>query len=422
MSGIRVLVLTPHYLPDGGPSARLFATLCEELAKRGHSVSVVAATPHYPSGRVPTEYRGLRVQRERRNGVRIAWIPVPSVNRRNLWFRLVQSLCFQLGALVVGSRAQYDVIVSSNPALQTGLPFLGLGALRGKPAVFSVHDVYPDVVRELGLFRQGPLVSGIKGLERLCLSKSDFVRILSSSFGTRMRALGVPDSKLVLVYDWVDTDLIKPLPRDNAFAREHGLTDCFVIQYAGNLGLTQGLEHLLLAAQVLQEERDIRFAIVGDGAARADLVAQASRLALRNVSFIPLQPHERLPEVLATADVSVVSLKRGLGAGSLPSKALSILASGRPLLASIDEGTDLQRIVQASNAGVWVPPGSPTAIADAVLALKRDSSLREDLARNGRRYALENHSIQSAADRFEQLLRMAVSNRAAAKQASAHHH
>lgn len=403
-------MVTLLYMPDGGPSAPLYGMLCEELAQRGHQVSVIAAVPHYLSGTVPSQFRGKWIQPSYEHGVRVIRIRVPSVQRTDLKKRAVQFIGFQLGAMLAGLRQDYDVLLISNPALEVWLPFILLSVLRCKPAVFSVHDVYPDVGVSLGIFRSKLIVSVVGYLERFCLDRSSKVRILSESFIKPLRSLGVTDDKMELVYDWVDTDLIKPLPKDNNFAREHQLVNHFVVLYAGNIGLSQGLEQVLAVAELLQDQEEIKFVLVGDGAGRAPLMTEASRLNLGNVRFLPFQPRNRLPEVLATADVSLVTLKKGVGAASLPSKSFSILASGRPILASVDEGSDTWNLVKRSQAGICVPPEDPGAIARAILELKNDERLRNNFGKKGRDYALQYHSPQAAAVKFEQLLLAALAS------------
>ncbi len=408
---MRILVVTLLYMPDGGPSAPLYGMLCEELAQRGHEVSVIAAVPHYPTGTVPAQFRGKWIQTSDEHGVRVIRIRVPSVQRADLKKRAVQFIGFQLGASLAALMQDYEVLLFGNPALEVWLPFTLLSVLRRKPAVFSVHDVYPDVGVGLGIFRGKSIVSVVGYLERFCLSRSNRVRILSESFVRPLRSLGVSDDKMVLVYDWVDTDLIKPLPKDNTFALEHQLVNHFVVLYAGNIGLSQGLEQVLAAAESLQDHKEIKFVLVGDGAGRKALMAQAIERNLENVQFLPLQPRHRLPEVLATADVSLITLKKGIGAASLPSKSFSILASGRPILASVDEGSDTWNLVKRSQAGVCVPPEDPGAMARAIVDLKNDARLRKDFGKKGRDYALQYHSPQAAAEKFEQLLLAALAGR-----------
>jgi len=265
-------------------------------------------------------FRGERYGARQRAVVEVIRVPLPSLNRANLAKRFLQFACYHFGAAWAGLGEQYDVTLVGGPGLQLWLPFVLLVVLRRKPAVFSVHDVYPDVGVALGNFPPPAGNSGCGERGALLLSHSFVVRILSNSFRPGLRALGVPDAKMVLVYDWVDTELVHPMPRDNAFAREYNLADRFVVLYAGNLGLSQGLEHVLAAAEHLVDHPDVRFVFVGDGAGRERLKAEAEGRQLRNVQFLPFQSRDRLPEVLASAGVSLVILRRGIGRDSLPSK------------------------------------------------------------------------------------------------------
>ena len=406
---MRLLVVTMFYPPDGGPSAPLFGMLCETLVRRGMDVTVIAATPHYPSGLVPKEFRRGWITRSEVNGVRLLRVRVPSFDRSNLRHRALQFLCFQIGAVVAGFSGRYDAALFSNPALDVWLPFAVHVVLRRTPAVFSIADVYPDVGVTLGIFRHPLVIAAVAALERFCLKHSASVRVISESFMPAMRRLGVPESKIALIYDYADTALIMPLSRANAFAAEAGLDGRFVVLYAGNIGLSQGLENVLEAADRLRSHPDILFVFAGDGAGRAALVAEAKRRNLDNVRFLPSQPRSRLPELLASADIGLVSLKKGVGVQSLPNKTLSLLSCGRPLLASVDESSATAALVRRSGAGLCVPPEDPVRLAESILALKQAPGRREEMGRNGRRHAERHHSPDRAAALFEGLFRAAVS-------------
>jgi len=399
------------YAPDLGPSAPLFTLLCEGLVRRGHKVTAIAMVPNYPSGRVSPAFRGKWIWRSRENGVDVIRVGVPSVNRSKLGRRFLQFACYQIGATWASLGQKCDVVLAANPSLTVWLPFAWMVMFRRRPAVFSVHDVYPDVGVKLGVFRNKLVIAAVRGLEKFCLDRSLMVQIISKSFKPELRALGVSDDKMALVYDWVDTDLVHPMPCDNPFAREHNLTGKFVVLYAGNLGLSQGLEHVLTAAGQLAGHGDIRFLFVGDGTGRERLETEAKRRQLGNVQFLPFQPRDRLAEVLGSADVSLVILKRGIGTSSLPSKTFSIFASGRPVIVSLDEGSETWNLVETAEAGLCVPPENPSALAEAILTLKRDRGLCERLGSNGRVWAEQHHSPRSAARQFEELLLAAISSR-----------
>jgi colanic acid biosynthesis glycosyl transferase WcaI len=234
------------------------------------------------------------------------------------------------------------------------------------------------------------------------------VRILSESFKPGLLCLGIPEAKMSLVYDWVDTDLIRPLPHANEFSQEYNIADRFVVLYAGNIGLSQGLEHILTAAEMLSDQPEIRFVFVGEGSGRELLQTRASEQQLTNIQFIPFQPRDRLPDVLASADVSLVILRQGIGTASLPSKVFSIMASGRPMIVSVDEESETCKLVKKAQAGITVPPENPDKLVEAILTLKRDKELCHFLGQNGRKWAEQNHSPQNAVVQFEELLQNAV--------------
>lgn len=401
---MHILIITPFYAPDIGPSAPLFTQLGSALVQHGHQVTVVAAVPHYTSGMVPPDFRGRFQYRSVENGVEIIRVAVPSVNRSNFRNRLFQFICFQVGALIASLSLKYDAAIITNPALETWLPLTWHTVFRRKPVVFSVFDVYPDVGIKLGVFRSTAVINMVSALERSCLRHSAVVQIISENFKPGLRALGVDDSKMDLIDVWVDTEFIRPLPRNNDFSRQHGLTGKFIVLYAGNLGLSQGLENVLSAAKILADQEDIRFVFVGDGSERENLQSKASQLNLSNVQFLPFQPRERLPEILALADISLVVLRRGIGVESLPSKTFSALASARPILASVEEESELCKLIQNAQAGICIPPENPALIAQKIMLLKNDPGLCSTYGLNGRNYVEQNNSVKTAAQKFEQLL------------------
>jgi colanic acid biosynthesis glycosyl transferase WcaI len=405
---MKILVIGTLYEPDLGPSAPLFSMLCKELVKLGHQVTVISAVPHYPTGRVTEKFRGKWLWRTVEEGVKVLRVGLPSVKRENLVQRFFQYLCFQFGATLAGLNLEYDVVLAANPFLTVWLPFFILGTMRRKPILYSVNDVYPDVGIALGIFRGKLVINIVAALEGYCLRHASIVHIISDSFRPRLHALGVPDEKMFLVYIWVNCELIRPESHNNAFAQEHHLEDKFVVLYAGNLGLSQGLGHILAAAEQMSNHEKLHFVFVGDGVNRDALIKETTKRHLNNIQFIPFQPRERLSEVLATADVSLVTLRSGLGMDSLPSKIFSILASGRPILLSVDEECESWRLIEQARAGLCIPPESPSKLVQTIHTFLENRDLCKRLGRNGRLWAEQYHSPQSAARSFESMLRKAI--------------
>jgi colanic acid biosynthesis glycosyl transferase WcaI len=401
---MRILLVTPYYMPDLGPSAPLLTMLSHDLVARGHTVTTLVAVPHFPSGHVASEHRVGLWRWSKENGVQICRVRIPSGDRANLGHRLWTFIVFQILTTLVGLRQSYDVALITNPALETWLPFFSLVGLRRKPAIWAVWDVYPDVGVRLGIFRQRAIIGLVKAMEDYCLRRARIVQVLAPEFTAALTPRGVPAERIVLIPPWLDTDFIRPLPRDNEFAQEYGLNGRCVVMYAGNLGYSQGLEHVLNAAQLLAADTRLHFVFVGDGANRATLQEQVAALGLINVSFIPFQPHERLPQVLASSDIALISLRRGIGQDSLPSKVYPVLASGRPIVAVVDKGCGLWKLVENVGAGLCVEPENPTRLARAIQTLQTSAELRAEMADRGREYAAQHHSRQAAAAEFERAL------------------
>jgi colanic acid biosynthesis glycosyl transferase WcaI len=378
--------------------------LSRGLVLKGHQVTVITMLPNYPSGHITGSVNGKWTQRTIENGVEVVRVTIPSVDRDNLVKRMLQFACFQIGATWASLSHNYDAAIITNPALETFLPYFWQLIFRHKPVIFSVFDIYPDVGIKLGIFRNKLIIRIVSTVERFCLQHAAIVQIISNSFRPGLYALGVPDSKMALVNVWVDTELIRPLPHDNSFALEYDLTNRFVVLYAGNIGLSQGLEHILTAAELLSDHKDIRFVFIGDGGGLGFLQSQAQRHKLQNVQFIQFQPRERLPEMLASADVSLVILRCGIGSDSLPSKTYSIMASGRPILVSVDVESEPWKLVKRAEAGLCVPPEDPPKLAEAVLTLKQDKVLCDRLGQNGRKWVEQHHSPQIATEQYEKLL------------------
>lgn len=396
-------MIADYYKPDGGPAAPLFTTLSEGLVRRGHELTVVTTVPHFPSGRVQQKYRSLKIKSSVENGVNVIRVPLPSVDRSKLLSRMIQFLAFQIGATLASIGKQYDVLLTHTPAFEVWIPFMVHHMLLHKPIIYSIYDVYPDVGIKLGLFRNPIVIKLVTLLENSCLTSATKIRVISKSFIPSLMTRGIPEEKISLIYDWVDTIDNSILPRENSFSIENALNYLFVVMYAGNIGTIQGLDSVLEAANQLRNETDIGFVFVGDGGARANLIQKAAQLKLNNVKFIPYQPRERMPEIWASSDIALVSLKKGVGFGALPSKTFSILSSGRPVVSCIDPGSDTWNLVERAQAGLCVEPESPEQLAMAILYLKDSPDLRSQMGVNGRNYVLRYHSPNHASEAFEKL-------------------
>lgn len=398
---MNILFFSFQYKPDGGPAAPLFTMLAETLVKKGHEVTVISTVPHYPTGFVPDQFHGRFFQRSIENGVNIVRVKIPSISRKSLFNRLVQFFVYQIGATLEGFRITPEVVISHSTAMAVWLPFQIHGIRKNRKTIYSIHDVYPDVGIRMGVFRSKAVIRLVTAIEKSLIQKADKVRVLSKSFIIRMQEMGAKEENVILIYDWVEIDSLKPMPRINSFSKAFLLAEGKNILYTGNIGKVQGLEIVIEAANLLQDHADIRFVFVGDGNAKQDLEMKVNDYKLNNVIFIPYQPRERMGEIFASADIGLVSLKKGTGFGALPSKTYSILASGKPIIACVDEGSDTWNLVQRSDAGLAIPPGDPKKLADAILKIIYSGGESVEMGIRGRQFVIDNHSPEFAADTFE---------------------
>ncbi len=268
--------------------------------------------------------------------------------------------------------------------------------------MLNVQDVFPDVAIDVGALTSPRAIGLFRWLERLCYRRAAAVTVLSEDLAANVGAK-VPEgrTRIEVIPNFVDTTAIVPADRDTPYRREHGLGDRTVVMYAGNLGHSQSLDLLVEAARRHRGRDDLAYVVNGGGVAAADLRREAADLP--NLTVVDYQPAARVPEVLASADVHVVPLKRGLAASSVPSKTYAALAAGRPLLASIDEGSEVARVVEESGAGLAVPPDDPEAFVAAVEELVDDPERRRAMGDRGRAWAERCASPASAAEAYARL-------------------
>jgi colanic acid biosynthesis glycosyl transferase WcaI len=402
---MRLLVLCPHFSPDPAPTGEVITRIVHELGERGHEVHVVTALPWYTHHAVETEWSGRPVRREVTSWGSITRVhPFPSdktsIVRRAMSFG---GFCALAGlASLRGGRL--DAVMAMSPPLPLGLVGRAAAAVHRCPLVFNVQDVFPDIAVQLGKLNDERLIRAARWLERTTYEHAAAVTVLSDDLQDNVAAKVDPSHRAAVrvIPNFVDTNLVRPLDRRTRYRRELGITDDqTVVLYAGNVGFSQSLDLVVAAARRLQARRDVVFVVNGGGSGLAEL--KAATVGLRNVLYAPYQPRERLAEVLASGDLHVVPLRKGLAGSSVPSKTYSILAAGRPLLAAIDSGTEVARVVAAAGCGRAVPPDDPEAFVAAVMAMVDDPAGRAAMGASARAWVERWISPAAVAEAYEAL-------------------
>ena len=409
---MKILLISLYYEPDLASTGVFMARICEDLRRMGHEVTVVTTFPHYVGNRVADEDAGRAYARDRIAGVDVLRTYIyAGGDRGSLPKRLLNYASFNASSTAVALLAgRHDVVLATSPPLTTGITGWLLSRAWRVPLVYCLQDILPDAAVRLGMLTNPLVIRAFEELERFVYARSARIVVLSEGFRQNLLAKGVPDEKIAILPYFVDTSFIRPGPRSNAFRTRHGLGEAFLVMHAGNVGFSQDLEGMLRAAQLLREQRDIVFLIVGDGAAKARLVGLAGEMGLENVRFLPYQPAEVLPQMRAAADVQVALMKEQLASYSVPCKVYEIMASERPVVTSVEAGSDTARLVEGDGAacGVRLEPEDPQALADTVMRLYGDAKLRAAMGRNGLRRIEETYARSVVTPGYDRLLRELV--------------
>lgn len=392
---MKILVVCQWFPPEYAPIGVMLHELAQDLAENGYEVTIITGFPNHPSGIVFGGYRKQLFLEERVGNVRIIRCYLYTSPRKTFLRRVMNYLTFAAASFWAALRLErQDLLFMVSPPLSNGLIALLLRKLRGLPYVFNIQDIYPDAAVSAGIIRNGLLIRLLQRLERAIYHNASGIAVISDGFRDNLFGKGVATDKVGVIYNWIDTNEIVPLPKETAFAREHDLAGKFVVLYSGTIGLISGAEILVECAARMTDCDDVVFLFVGEGVVKDRIQEEAAARSLRNVRFLPFQPRNLLSEVQSVADVSVVTLKKGKGMTSVPSKVLGYMAGARPVVASVDLESDTATLVRRAGCGLVVPPENAEELCAAIRELYEDRARAAACGRSGRLF-LENNCGRS---------------------------
>jgi glycosyltransferase involved in cell wall biosynthesis len=276
--------------------------------------------------------------------------------------------------------------------------------------VFLCEDIFPEVATLLEDFQNRAVNAALDRINRHLLRSADGIVALGDRMRRRLvEERGADPARVHVIHNWADCDAIVPGPKDNAFSREHGLADRFVLMHSGNVGLSQNLDVLIEAADRLRSKERLTVAIIGDGSKRRPLEAMTAARGLTNVRFLPYQPKALLHDSFAAADAFLVSLKAGIEGFIVPSKVYGILAAGRPYIAATDPASEPAQIARESGCGLVAIPGDPAALADAIATMHDNPAMTREMGARARLAARQYDrkvAVQAYHDLFERVAGM----------------
>lgn len=402
---MRILIVGINYAPELTGIGKYTGEMAGWLVAAGHEVRIVTAPPYYPEWRVADGYAAWRYSREVQAGVSIwrcpIWVPTqPSGLKRLL--HLASFALSSLPVMVCHLFWRADVILAIEPPLFCAPAAWACARLTGARAWLHVQDFEVDAAFELGILRAPWLRSIVSKLESWLMRRFDRVSTISPNMVQRLIQKKLAAEKAVLFTNWVDIDAIFPLNVPSAMRQQLGIaSESSVALYSGNMGEKQGLEIVLESAASLVGEKDIQFVLCGDGAVRQRL--QQKYAGLPNVLWLPLQPLERLNDLLNMANIHLLPQRSGAEDLVMPSKLTGMLASGRPVVATATKGTQIAEVLL--DCGVVVEPDNVEHFASAILQLARDVTRRAVLGEHAREYALRNWAKERVMQEFDRQLK-----------------
>jgi glycosyltransferase involved in cell wall biosynthesis len=407
---VNILYVSQYFPPEMGAPAGRVAEMSRLWVEDGHEVTVLTGFPNHPTGVVPFAYRRKfrhLVAHETYHGVDVvrSWLlPLPN---RKAYERMLNYSSFCISSAATGMFLRKpDLVIATSPQLLVGLSGWWLARLNGVPLVFEVRDLWPESLAAVGAGNENSVLHrGLAGIAGFLYRNCDRLVVVTPAFKDYLiRKWRVPEEKIFVVENGVDTRLFSGLTSNVGLRRELDADEKFVISYIGTIGAAHGLETLLEAASRLRDSApQVLFLIVGEGAEKAHLISLARASGLDNVRFADQQPREKIPAYIAASDACLVLLKKTeLFKTVLPTKMLEFMSCGRPVILGVDGHA--RRVLQQADAGLFVEPEDPAALADAVMKLAADPVLRRSMGRNGRQHILRCFSRRDSAKLFVDLL------------------
>ncbi len=368
---MKITVLAGYFTPEQSADTHLNDDLVRDLASYGAEVDVI----------VPFPTRGLEEEEQKKyetlkceelaKRLRVHRIGKRGKFHSGLIRRGVDLFVKVYKLYSVAKKEKTDCyFIVSTP------PFLGYAAImlsKKAPVVYKLQDIFPDsLMKTKGWTEKNFVVRILRKLERKVYASATQIVVMSNDMKNTLMERNVPESKIQVIYDWIDVNSCLPVTREeNSLFDEYGIDrEKFVVSYAGNIGYLQNLETVMNAAKIVMEKKvEIQFVIIGDGAWKPQMMEMIAANKITNVCVLPMQPLERVSEVYSMPDIGLVSLKPGVSKAALPSKTWSIMSAACPVICEIDPDSELSAIIHTVNCGETVESGDAKALAEAVLSL-----------------------------------------------------
>ncbi|MEO8312691.1 MAG: glycosyltransferase family 4 protein [Caldimonas sp.] len=369
---MHILFLSDNFPPEVNAPASRTHEHCRVWAEAGHEVTVVTCAPNFPKGAVFPGYRNAWRQEERVDGIRVVRVWSYITANEGFARRVLDYLSFMATASLASlSIRRVDVVVGTSPQFFTACAACFVGAVKRRPYVFELRDLWPESIAAVGAMKSSWLLRALERLELFLYRRAARVISVTHAFRANLAGRGIDPTKVAVVTNGVDVARFSPRPKDEALVRELGLEGKFVAGYVGTHGMAHALETLLDAAVLLRDDPSIRLLLLGDGARKAALVERARTLGLDNVVFVDSVAKDEVARYWSLLDVSIIHLRRTpLFETVIPSKLFECMGMGIPVLHGV--AGESAGIVERERAGWVFEPENAGALAGLLRGLRAD--------------------------------------------------
>ncbi len=410
---MRILFLSHYFPPEvNAPASRTFEH-CREWVREGHDVTVVTCAPNHPRGKVFEGYRNRLFQREVVDGVKVIRIWSYLSANRGVRKRSLNYLSYLFSSILLSPFfPRADIVISTSPQFFNGLAGYVIGKIKRAPWLLEIRDLWPDSIREVDAMKDSWVLSVLERLEGFAYRKANEIVPVTHAFKEYMIGKGIDAAKIDVITNGANLALFTFSDDGGKSLRQSlGLGNRFVAAYVGTHGMAHHLETVLEAAARLRDVPEIVFLMVGDGARKEALRQKKEEMGLDNVVMVDQLPKERMPEIWALTDASLVLLKKTpVFETVIPSKIFESMAMQRPIVLGVRG--ESQRIIEQSGAGICIEPESGEALAEAVLTLYRSPQLRSEMGEKGREAVEQHYNRAVLARRYLDVMNKTVYGRA----------
>jgi glycosyltransferase involved in cell wall biosynthesis len=405
---MRIVFLTQYFPPEVGAPQNRISHLASTFKENGADVIVLTAMPNYPEMVVHEEYRGKWFCRENTDGLEVlrSWIFV-KCSRKNLFFRLLAYFSFVITSLILGivKLNKFDFIFCESPPLFLGITAYCLNVLKGGRIILNVSDLWPATAKAAGLIKSRSLLWITGKLEGFLYRHSHLItgqtQGIVDDISSRFQ-----QKEIYCIRNGIDLSFFSATKTHANWRVAAGFsTTDFILMYAGIVGFVQGLDVILRAAARLRNHPDIKFAIVGSGPVKEELLEMKERSGLDNVYFFDTQPRQEMPEIIWACDAGIIPLRKlDLFRCAVPSKAFEYLAMRKPILLGV-EGEAKELLIEEGKCGLAFEPDSDEDLYNSIMRVYKSESLCETLGENGLRYVTGHFDRRVIAELFWQFLK-----------------